>query len=149
MTPLGEALQDRKFRKLYVRMATEGRIRSPNASGRRIADVHYGINARTYYRDVLDTYAVDGKIGVHRSGMDCDCTQYSRSYITEAHTGAFAFCMEEMKHEQYLDGPESTRFSLPEHTIVESKSLDLALRAYEDGHPSTVYIVDESELIPR
>jgi hypothetical protein len=113
----------------------------------RVRPVHHVINERAPYRRILDKYARDGKIGVHRSGMDCDCTQYSHSSIIDAPVGAIQFQMREELHYEWLDGPESTSWSLPENTIVQHRSLDLALRAYEDGHPSTVYVVDESELI--
>ena len=148
MTPLGQALKSKKFRKLYVQLLRDGRFRSPNASTKPIAEVHYTIHDRAWCREQLDKYWRDGKIGLHRSGMDCDCTQYSYSMVVEMPNSAFMMCRDETRHHEFLDGPESTRWSLASEVTPHSASRDLALMAYEDGHPSTVYLVSESELIP-
>ena len=139
---------DKKLKKIWKQLIRDGApYRSPNASNKRLDEVHYNINERAYYRDVLDRCLVDGKIGVGRSGRDCDCTQYSREYVTDMPNSAFLFAKEEREHEEWLDGPESTRFMRPDKVEPHHRSLDLALRAYEDGHPHRVETVGFHELI--
>ena len=101
--------------------------------------VHHMINERAVYRAILDKYVEDGKIGVIRSGMDCDCTQYYDESIIDAPRGAVKFVLDEVHHEEWLDGPESTRWAKPSDIEPQHKSADRALEAYEDGHPSVVY----------
>lgn len=100
--------------------------------------VHHNINARAPYRAILDRCEEDGKIGVIRSGMDCDCTQYYSERVIAAPSGAFAFCREEEAHCDSLDGPESVHFDKPSNIEVQHKSRDRALEAYEDGRPNLI-----------
>jgi hypothetical protein len=81
--------------------------------------------------------AEDGKIAVIREGMDCDCTQYRRVSVIPM-PGLMAWLVEEDKHQQYLDGPESHYFGKPSRHEPGYKSRDRALEAYEDGHPHYV-----------
>ena len=104
-----------------------------------LPDVHYMINARARYRAILDRCVEDGKIGICRSGMDCDCTSYTHEFVAEAPDGAISFEKNEREHAEWLDGPETTRFMKPSEVVPYSNSIDLALEAYEDGHISTVY----------
>lgn len=106
----------------------------------RTSPIHHAINDRAGYAQILRSCVEDGKIGVARSGMDCDCTQYSYVQIMDAPSGAIKFAREEDFHYSSLDGTESTQWLKPSECIIQSHSRDLALEAYEDGHPHVVYI---------
>lgn len=103
-------------------------------------------NARI--RAKLDQLTVDGEIGVIHSGMDCDCTQYYHEYKRSSWTSVAAYKQWFEQHEQGLDGPCSTRLISPLQVEPRNLSRDLALMAYEDGHPSVVYPVGLSEMMP-
>ena len=81
----------------------------------------------------------DGKIGLIRDGRDCDCVSYHRELIVEA-VPFVQFMREERHHEHWLDGPESTTIVPPDQIDpCGDFSRDLALEAFEDGHPHVVY----------
>lgn len=90
-------------------------------------------------RSCLDRNTIDGKIGVIVQGMDCDCCAYRREYVTESWSSVAAFKKHWSEHCDYLDGPETQNFCQP--TEVEkcnNYSRDLALEAYENGHPHRI-----------
>lgn len=92
-------------------------------------------------RAMLDRCWVDGKIGVAVSGMDCDCSQYSRQYTIDLPNSVQAFKRWHERHVEWLDGPESQRFMRPDQVDKSANwSRDLALEAFEDGHPHVVYV---------
>jgi hypothetical protein len=92
-------------------------------------------------RAILDRSWVDGKIGVAVSGMDCDCSAYSRQYTVELPNSVHAFKRWFDEHVSWLDGPESQRFMRPDQVDkTQNWSRDLALEAFEDGHPHVVYM---------
>lgn len=99
-------------------------------------------------RATLDKYVVDGMLGVVQHGMDCDCTQYYREYVMPAPAGAAALKQWHASREANLDGPETVYFKRPQDVEKQSRSRDLALMAYEDGHPHVVYPVGYDELMP-
>lgn len=91
-------------------------------------------NANAWARRILDTYSRDGKLGIIRSGMDCDCTQYySESVMTvDGTTASFR-----RWHDDFLDaldGPCNLSFTTPDKITPVYRSRDRALEAYEDGH---------------
>lgn len=102
--------------------------------------IHSLINDRTEYRRTLDRCVENGMIGVNRSGRDCDCVQYQTSWIVHAPTGAVQFQQLEDLHRDWLDGPESTYWSKPSETVCLRVTRDLALEAFEDGHPHVIYV---------
>ena len=67
--------------------------------------------------------------------MDCDCTAYSRAWIEDAPRSIVAWLRAYERHCEWLDGPESTSFAPPSQIEPHYRSRDLALEAYEDGHP--------------
>lgn len=99
-------------------------------------------------RAALTKYAVDGKIGVVRSGMDCDCTQYHSEFVMPAPVSVAAFKRWEQQHSESLDGPETMYFRRPQDVEPQHRSRDLALMAYEDGHAHVVHPVGYDQLIP-
>lgn len=71
-------------------------------------------------------------------GMDCDCTQYSHLSTAPATFKAYEAWQDEQL--EWADGP--MHFSImPEHEAdsFRSYSRDLAMEAYEDGHPHVIY----------
>lgn len=93
------------------------------------------------YRRVLDKCWANGKIGVAVSGMDCDCTQYARQYTIEIPNSVAALKRWDYKRQEWLDGPENVRFIHPDKVDPSQNfSRDLALEAYENGHPHVVYV---------
>lgn len=104
-----------------------------------LADVHHTINWRAELAGEIAGQVEDGRIGVIRDGMDCDCTQYHRESVVDF-TGLVAFARDEAKHYAYLDGPEATCFVAPSRIDRErNASRDLALEAFEDGHAHVVH----------
>lgn len=82
---------------------------------------------------------VNGKIGIIVDAMDCDCAQYSRGHIIDAKSPV---AVDKAVCEIYDDaeGPMSVAVVLPEVAKKHKwTSRDLALEAYEDGHPHVVY----------
>jgi hypothetical protein len=96
------------------------------------------INAQ--YRRVLDRCWADGKIGIIRSGMDCDCTKYHHEEVIPMRNSVQALKRWDDHRQEWLDGPESVQFVRPDQIDRSNDySRDLALEAYEDGHPHVVY----------
>ena len=100
--------------------------------------IDYRINDRARIAAEISRVQIGGKVGLVRMGMDCDCTRYLRASIIDV-PALFQFQVEQFKHEEWLDGPESTGFCCP-LDLPESFSRDLAAEAFEDGHPHVVYV---------
>lgn len=94
------------------------------------------------WRETLDRCWRDGKIGVVVSGMDCDCSAYSRQYTVAMPNSVQAIKRWFYDHCDALDGPETQRFVRPDQVDkTQNWSRDLALEAFEEGHPHVVYMV--------
>lgn len=93
------------------------------------------INERAALLARIQDIQEDGVIAIVRSGIDCDGSQYTRTiHCTMPHM--MKFQMLEDQHYDSLDGVESTHFGRPSEYPREYKSRDLAMEAYENGHPS-------------
>ena len=79
----------------------------------------------------------NGKVAIVQSGMGCDCVKYCHSSIYDGMT-AIQFQRERDSAYEWADGPIGIRFCRPSET-PDSYSRDLAMEAYEDGHPHVVY----------
>ena len=80
-----------------------------------------------------------GKIAMVESGMDCDCVRYSGKVTIVPATMA-AYYEEYNRTAEWADGPFSFAIVRPSEAAgIEYASRDLALEAYENGHPH--YIV--------
>lgn len=100
----------------------------------RVCDTNAGIRAR------LDATQVEGQVGVITQGMDCDCTSYRYERVGEGFSCVAAFKKWDDERTEWLDGPESVWLVKPEEIEPEeSFSRDLALEAFEDGHPHVIY----------
>jgi len=81
----------------------------------------------------------DGRMWVSESGMDCDCVRYSGSmHECEATLAAFYKLYDETN--QWADGPFSMYpVTEAERAEIKYESRDLAMEAYEDGHPHSIH----------
>lgn len=87
----------------------------------------------------IEACTEQGKIAIVRSGMDCDCTSYTHVNHVPTPLSVLAFERDEDEHQSWLDGPESMYIAKPSDEPEYHNTIDLALEAYEDGHPSTIY----------
>jgi hypothetical protein len=123
----------------FVRTARRNGASLQNvAAVRALASVHYRINERAEIARIFARWSENGRIGVCRSGMDCDCTQYRSERVIDV-PHVLVWQIEEEKHREWLDGPESVWFVTPsECRDGYHASADRALEAYENGHPGYV-----------
>ena len=132
ISPLDRRLLARLVRRMDRRGTDPTRARN-------IRPIDYVIVARADYAAQLLPHVVDGKVGVVRTGMDCDCSAYSYASVA-LFTGVLTMWREQCEHESWLDGPESTTFCKPaEVPRTKGYSRDLALEAFEDGHPHSIH----------
>lgn len=112
-------------------------VKAYYAMPQRSANLHCRITERGNARAVIAAKAENGMIAICRSGMDCDCTRYSSVRIEPVPVSIVAWLKNEDEHNAYLDGPESMWIDPPSaHDNQNShESRDLALEAYENGHP--------------
>ena len=92
------------------------------------------------YRQTLDNAWDDGKIGVITTSIDCDCTRGYYERVVEMPNCVAAIKRHANDFYDNLEGPGSMRF-VHWSSIDRSRSntRDLALEAFEDGHPHVVY----------
>lgn len=83
--------------------------------------------------------AEDGKLAVVWSGRDCDCVAYSGSVsIVDANWRAVVAHIDQAY--EWADGPCYYGFERPSVAEdIEHESRDLALEAFEDGHPYSIH----------
>ncbi len=117
----------RKVRRAISKICAEGR-------NVRVADVHHVINSRGKARARIDSVAVAGLVGIHRSGMDCDGTSYSETFVIPAPVSIVKYMHDEDVRQSWLDGPENMHYCSPVGMKQARNTRDLALEAFEDGH---------------
>lgn len=97
--------------------------------------IHERINARWALKQHIDRCTVDGMIGIVESGRDCDCVEYVHPCQSIPAT-VYHYKKLERDKAQWADGPFSLSIVTPKQADeTESESRDLALEAYENGHP--------------
>ena len=99
------------------------------------------IQERRYWRNAEKLYAEDGQVAVVWSGRDCDCVRYDNVVYTIPCDWRSI-----MDHVQetysWADGPCSYYLERPSVADkLRYSSRDLALEAFEDGHPHYIYDV--------
>lgn len=94
------------------------------------------IAERARFVDLIHGCAEHGRIAVNIDQMDCDCCRYTSSGLIPAHPFAF----ESARQRAYLDaeGPIYGFWISKPSEQVPHESRDLALEAFEDGHPSVI-----------
>lgn len=105
----------------------------------KIASVHHAINDRASLLPQL-ARAEGGKIGIVMSGMDCDYTKFLHARLISVPT-LFKAALERDRAYMDAEGPLSVYYVKPSE-LPESYSRDLALEAFENGHP---HYVSEAE----
>lgn len=126
-----------ELKKHIIRALRERGWQTNRAAYRRLKEVDFSINERQWYAEQIAKHREGDQIALIRDGMDCDCTQYLRvTHIDVPHL--FAWHRSERKHQEWLDGPETSYFGRPSEYPQRHKQSDRALEAYEDGHPSYV-----------
>jgi hypothetical protein len=86
----------------------------------------------------IDECAENGQILVLESGIDCDGSQYSgRTSLIDSTVEAFDAHYDSVA--QWADGVFYLSIERPSLEI-EYQSRDLALEAFEDGHPYSLYV---------
>ena len=109
-----------------------------NSRGPIVAEVHYTINRRAALKERLDKVSVGGKVALYISSMDCDCsrTQSARHMLVPSLVEAWRIL--ERIYEG-AEGPTSAYFCEVADYPEWVEHRDLALEAFEDGHPHVVY----------
>lgn len=79
----------------------------------------------------------NGRVGVVFSGRDCDGVQYSGRACVVGVAEVYATIRQQLEN---AEGPTQYKLcSASDVDNVEYKSVDLTLRAFEDGHPHILY----------
>ena len=105
-----------------------GRLREATARRMHRQDLHR----------VIAECAEDGKVAVIESGMDCDCVQYSgHRHLIDANVKAYDALRRSIA--ESADGRIYLDIARPSED-VEQSSRDLALEAFEDGHPYSIHV---------
>ncbi len=118
----------------YQLMLSMGNIKAV----RDLAQVHHNINDRAALLKALDRSTDDqGMVCQVESGMDCDCVKYTHSHVRHRLSLMDEWMALEKAYE-YAEGYMHIYF-VPPKERPESYSRDLALEAFEDGHPHVVY----------
>lgn len=85
----------------------------------------------------VNACAENGKVAVNYSGMDCDCAQFSGSVVLPALPVAVRHYIDDAL--KWADGLLSHRVERPSER-ARPWSRDLAMEAFENGHPYSIHI---------
>lgn len=90
---------------------------------------------RIAYNKRIKDCTENGYVALVFSGMDCDCTSYDNEvHLIEANIKVIDEYLDD-RH-SWLDGPESSYIEKPSVAKeLNRSSRDLALEAFENGHP--------------
>ena len=90
------------------------------------------LESKERFAKVVRESAENGEVAVVTQGMDCDCSQYVYSFTMEA----VPTIVRRYMNSAYdgADGPMGCSVCKPSER-PESYSRDLAMEAYENGHP--------------
>jgi hypothetical protein len=124
--------------KKWVRRARLNGVEFFNSKAvRTLKDVDYAIQARDTISTQIDKYKSNGRVGIIWEGMDCDCSQFSYASILSANVYTILTHINS-KYED-AEGPLSYTFcSVTYAKNYRRSSRDLALEAFENGHPWSI-----------
>ena len=91
---------------------------------------------RVIIEGIIASYVQGGMVGLVQSGMDCDCSQYVNSDLVPNLT-AIQFQIRRDDMVEWADGPCQLSITSPDE-LPRAYSRDLAMEAWEDGHPHIV-----------
>jgi hypothetical protein len=122
----------------WARKARLNGVKFFNAKAvRSLKDVDYSINAKYELAYHIEKYAVNGKIGIIWDCMDCDCAQWTVGQVVDATVMGLKHMIESAYDD--AEGPISYYFCSPERAKKQKRtSRDLALEAFENGHPWSI-----------
>lgn len=101
------------------------------------SDTRDCLNARLWMHRAIEEFQEDGKILVVESGIDCDGVRYrGYKHLCDANWRAVDALCDRIARS--ADGPFSLEITHP-RTVVEYSSQDLALEAFENGHPYSLH----------
>lgn len=103
---------------------------------RRVAACHYTLNDRARLAEKLREAQVNGLVSFNTDNMDCDCAQWTAGSVVKAQPFLVWHMVEELSDN--AEGLTSYWIAGPDE-CVSYQSRDLALEAFEDGHPHVVY----------
>jgi hypothetical protein len=97
------------------------------------------LRERRSIHNAIKTMAQRGKVAVVWSGRDCDCVRYSGEVrLVKATWKAIVDHIDQTY--KWADGPCGYHFTTPSKAKkIERESRDLALEAFENGHPYYIY----------
>jgi len=123
----------KELKTLYKIMARNGDWRK----GKFSCGSNWAIADRVKLAADLAAADVEGKVAFNVTGMDCDCVKVWYGKVIPTPT---LFAAQRMINIEYdhAEGPVSAWFDKPENAQA-NESRDLALEAFEDGHPWVVF----------
>ena len=108
----------------------------PSRRGEREREDQSEIGQRPKFIAVIKEHEVDGLISLNSTQMDCDCARWTSGGVMPAVPVAVEAAIQEMYDN--AEGSVSWWIDTPAN-VAEYESRDLALEAFEDGHPHVVY----------
>lgn len=105
---------------------------------RSLKPVHHKIQERVQLQRALDRATVNGQVTVVTKGMDCDCSAFHYRTTRNRDILMAEFQGITRRYED-AEGPLQVWFEQPGDYPDCHESRDLALEAFEDGHPHVVY----------
>lgn len=105
----------------------------------RVESANNRTQRRRSYLNSITSNTEDGQVAIVVGGMDCDCCSYEgHVYLVEATTDAVDAELESISIN--AEGPIHWEIKSPSAAAkVERTSRDLALEAFENGHPHSIH----------
>lgn len=98
------------------------------------------LEVREQLRNRLEEIAEDGQVALVCGGRDCDGVQVD-GIVKIIPAQVMQVALHEREEERNADGPWwYSMWRVSEVDSVEYSSRDLAMEAYEDGHPHVLYV---------
>jgi hypothetical protein len=134
MGVFGKNRKERKpFREALRNLSLVGRPNSP-----RTRKIDWAITDRARLASEIASVAQNGQVGILEVGADCDWTYFNRARVQPVKSlfvmwreHVRAYDAAENRYDRYFISPEEA-----DKHVDESR--DLALEAYEDGHPHLI-----------
>lgn len=106
--------------------------------GFQVNAVHDAINFRAKVAEQVSRVAVSGRIGYFTHSMDCDCA-YGEYRQNRSASDIFSLAQDIERLYEDAEGPTGYSITAPFEEEFSHSSRDLALEAFEDGHPHSVH----------
>lgn len=111
---------------------------------KQMCKMHYGnqpdyLTKRQRLYERIDLLAQNGQIGLHVDAVDCDCAHYTRAHVIPVHSHRAVLQIIDEIYETAEGMMSVTLMSPSVAKRYKWTSRDLALEAFEEGHPHVVY----------